>query len=101
MNRETCCENPRLRTFGRRCVDAFGWIIPGAILALLPKCPMCLAAYLALWTGIGISVSAATQLRVSLLILCVGSILFLAARNTRRLIRKFGQDEKLIRRAVC
>ena len=101
MNREMCCENPRLRTFGRRCVDAFGWIIPGAILALLPKCPMCLAAYLALWTGIGISVSAATQLRVSLLILCVGSILFLAVRTTQRLIGKFGQDEKLIRRAVC
>jgi hypothetical protein len=101
MNGEMRCENPRLRTFGRPCVDAFGWIIPGAILALLPKCPMCLAAYLALWTGIGISASAATQLRVSLLILCIGSILLIAARNTRRLIRKFGQDEKVIRRAVC
>src|SRR6267378_5088958 len=100
MNATLDRENSRLRTFGRRCVDFFGWIIPGAILALLPKCPMCLAAYLALWTGIGLSLSAATQLRVSLLILCAGSILFIAARNTRHLIRKFGQHEKIIRRAI-
>ena len=86
-----CCENYGPRTFARRCVDVLGWIIPGAILAILPKCPMCLAAYIAIWTGVGISLSAATHLRVSLLVLIAGLALFMAARNTSRLIRKFGR----------
>ena len=102
MNPDRCCENSRPRTFARRCVDVFGWIIPGAILALLPKCPMCLAAYIALWSGIGLSFSAATHLRVSLLMLSVELILFMAATNTRRLIHKFGRYEKIIgRSALC
>ena len=86
-----CCENYGPRTFARRCVDVLGWIIPGAILAILPKCPMCLAAYIAIWTGVGISLSAATHFRVSFLVLSVGLALFMAARNTGRLIHKFGR----------
>jgi hypothetical protein len=86
-----CCENCRLRTFPRRCIDVLGWIIPGAIMATLPKCPMCLAAYIAIWTGVGISLSAATHLRVALLVLSVGLALFMAAKNSSRLIRKFGR----------
>src|SRR5881227_4017618 len=80
------CENSRLGTFPRRCADVLGWIIPGVIMAMLPKCPMCLAAYIAIWTGVGISLSAATHLRMALLVLSVGLALFMAARNTGRLI---------------
>ena len=110
MNVRQCCqiktragENAR-RPASRlhRGSEIAGWIIPGAILALLPKCPMCLAAYVAVWTGIGLSFSAATHLSVALVILCIGLILFLAARNARRLVHKFGQQEKMIRRsALC
>ena len=69
----------------QRAVDLFSWIVPSAILALIPKCPMCLAAYIALWTGIGLSISTVIYLRVSVLVLCVGVILFVGARSARLL----------------
>jgi hypothetical protein len=103
MDTEQCCfENSRRRTFSRQCVDVFGWIIPGAILATLPKCPICLGTYIALWSGLGLSLSAATHLRVSLLILSGGLILFMMARNIRRLIQKLARYENVIKRsALC
>ena len=56
------------------------WATPGLILALLPKCPLCIAAYIAIGTGIGISVSTAAYLRLGLLTVCVGSLLVLVMR---------------------
>jgi hypothetical protein len=70
----------------RRAVGVIGWILPSAILALIPKCPMCLAAYVALWTGIGISVATAANLQVLLIVACVITLVFLAATQARRLI---------------
>jgi hypothetical protein len=50
------------------------------ILALLPKCPLCVAAYIAIGTGIGISVSTAAYIRFGLLTFCVVAVLVLGAR---------------------
>jgi hypothetical protein len=69
------------------CRDAAGWIVPGLGLALIPKCPACVAAYVALASGIGISYSAAANLRLLLLILCTGALLLVAARQTVRVIQ--------------
>lgn len=77
---------PRPRDMTRRVRDIAGWMISGGILALLPKCPACLAAYFAIGTGIGISMSAATYLRMLLVALCVASLSYLTASLGRRLI---------------
>jgi hypothetical protein len=49
-----------------------GWEIAAGVFsvglwAIVPKCPMCLAAHVALWSGLGLSLAAATLLRWSLL----------------------------------
>ena len=69
-----------------------GWIIPSATLALLPKCPICVAAYVALATGIGISLPTATYLRAMLAASCVASLVFVAGRRLRCVFaRRFSQ----------
>jgi hypothetical protein len=72
-------------TLRGRCLEAAGWAGPGIVLALLPKCPMCLAAYLAVGTGIGLSASTAGYVQYGLVAGCVGSIAVLAARRIRRI----------------
>jgi hypothetical protein len=72
------------RTVARRGITFASWAIPGATLALLPKCPVCLAAYVALWTGLTLSVSAASHLRSLLLFACVASLTLVTAGFVRR-----------------
>jgi hypothetical protein len=67
-----------------RLVGLAEWLIPSAILALMPKCPACVAAYVALATGIGISMPTATYIRITLGVLCVAGLMYLVARSTRR-----------------
>jgi hypothetical protein len=70
-----------------RSGEVVGWLMPTALLALMPKCPVCVAAYVALATGVGISLPAAASLRVMLVMLCVASLAFLVLRRLGRVVR--------------
>jgi len=60
--------------------------VPGAVLALLPKCPACFAAWAALWTGIGLSMPVASGLHMTLIGVCFAMLIFLARRPVRRVV---------------
>jgi hypothetical protein len=64
--------------------EAIAWLLPIATLAFIPKCPACVAAYVALWTGLGLSFSAAAYLRGALLLLCIASLLLLIVKQLGR-----------------
>ncbi len=92
-----CCDAARdgqLPAWARRVREICAWSFPSAALVLVPKCPMCLAAYVALWTGVGLSLSAATYLRWSLLLLCVASLLFLMVNRMGAVCSYFKKETK-------
>jgi hypothetical protein len=68
----------------RRAWRNIQWLFPAALLVLMPKCPLCVAAYVALFTGVGITVSTARWIQVVMLVLCLTSVAYLAARCWRR-----------------
>jgi hypothetical protein len=84
-----CCQNKkRAGDNGRRSASRWrrggeiaGYIVPGALLVLMPKCPACVAAYVALATGIGIALPTATWLRTMLVTLCLAWLLYFLTRR--------------------
>ena len=66
----------------------FSWIAPGAVLTLMPKCPVCLAAYIALGTGIGVSVPVAENLRLAALVLSSAVLVALVIRVVARYFKR-------------
>lgn len=78
---------PRSRTWPSRSRAALAWALPITTLALIPKCPACIAAYLLLFTGIGVSLPVAGAIRNALITLCVIAIAWFLVRlaiNVRR-----------------
>jgi hypothetical protein len=89
MNAFNCCHReprtgqdaPQKKSWLRRAREAAGWIVPGAVLALMPKCPLCLAAYVALGTGFTMSCSSAHILMRVLTVLCIGTLALCVVRR--------------------
>ncbi len=79
MTRDCCTGGPH-RPLVRRLRGAAASIAPGAVLILLPKCPLCLAAWLAAATGIGISATAAGRIWTLVLIAWIAAAALAAAR---------------------
>jgi len=62
--------------------------LPALILALLPKCPACFAAYVALGTGISLSVAAASVLQTLLIGVCVATLVWVFVSAFRSALRR-------------
>ena len=58
----------------------------------LPKCPVCVAAHVALWTGLGISLAQASVLRWTLLLSSVAVLAWLVLTQTRAVRSRKGRD---------
>jgi hypothetical protein len=80
----SCCGKSDRYVFGRRLTGAARWLAPGAVLFFLPKCPLCIAAYIAAATGFGISFTTAADIRLLLIVLCIGSLLYLAIKHLQK-----------------
>ncbi|QDT71888.1 hypothetical protein [Lacipirellula limnantheis] len=99
-SRGTCCcgvaaassDSPaplrqRNASLSHRAIELAGWLIPGTLLAFFPKCPLCVAGYVALATGLGMSLTAATYLCWALLAACLASLALMASRVFARRLR--------------
>jgi hypothetical protein len=84
VSQPRCCEAETPPA--RRGLRIAGTVIPAAVLVLLPKCPACIVAYIALGTGIGVTLSTAAHLRMLLLVVCVACLVYVAARHAFRRI---------------
>jgi hypothetical protein len=75
-----CRQAAKPRSIWRRGFAATRLLLPVGFWAVLPKCPLCLAAYVALGTGIGISVALASFVRTLLIVVCAASLLWMVYR---------------------
>ena len=75
-----CCVN-HAEGNRRKVTTVSGWLLPSAFLLLIPKCPLCIVAYTAVGTGIGISVSTAAGIRYSMITACIGLLVFAVFRT--------------------
>ena len=76
------------RRLARRTRGAAAWALPSVTLALAPKCPLCIAAYLAIGGGLSVSLTTATQLRTALAWLCWSALMLLTVRMSIRCIHR-------------
>jgi len=67
-----------------RFVALVQWATPVVTLALIPKCPGCVAGYVLLFTGVGVSFTTATTLRWSIIGVSIAALAYLALRTARR-----------------
>jgi hypothetical protein len=100
MNKATCCKaadgkaRPSFRTNRAFALGKFS--LPALILAVLPKRPACFAAYLALGTGISVSVTAASFLRTLLIGICVALLVWIfASAFHSALMNRLRSDSRL------
>jgi len=80
-----CCagEGPS-HPLARRLYGTGASLLPGAVLVLLPECPLCLAAWLTLVTGMGVPAAAAARVRWLIVLFWLAAVALAAAQILRR-----------------
>jgi hypothetical protein len=80
-----CCtgEGPS-RRHAQRLSGSAASILPTAVVLFLPKCPLCLAAWLTAVTGIGISAAAAAYVRGTIVVFWGAALALTVAQLVRR-----------------
>lgn len=84
MTGQCCLGGGQSSRLARRLSGAAS-ILPGVLLVLLPKCPLCLAAWLTVATG-GLAVSAAVagEVRWGIAVFWLAAVSFAVAQIIRR-----------------
>ncbi len=73
-----CCGAPEKRVGLKSTrTRGVGLVLSSCALVLMPKCPMCVAAYVTLVTGLSVSAAVARHLHLGLILAC-GSVLLWA-----------------------
>ncbi len=86
---------PPTRT--RWSLAVVGGLVPSVVLALLPKCPACLAAYLAVGTGASLPFATASSIKTLLVTMCVATLAYSVVRSFPRLISLLFTPKETIR----
>jgi membrane protein implicated in regulation of membrane protease activity len=71
----------------RRAWGTVEWLFPAALMVLIPKCPLCVAADIALFSGIGVSVSTARWIQILMLGLYLLLLVYLVVKYCRKWVR--------------
>ena len=77
---------PATQHWLRRIAAVIEWAVPITTLALIPKCPACVAAYVLLFTGVGLSFSGAAAVRWGVIALSIAALGYLLYRTARRVL---------------
>lgn len=93
MSARCCGGGTASRRPARRLTMAATSVLPGAVLVLLPKCPLCLAAWLTVVTGVGFSTTGAAWVRGILAVLSVTVVAFVIWRSAKSKIGKIGDGQ--------
>lgn len=80
MSNQACCCASSDSPPENRSRRVAACLLPAVGLALVPKCPMCVAAWVSLMTGVSLSLQAASWLRGGMLAVCVGLLGLLVVR---------------------
>jgi len=91
MTRTCCAGEGRRRRLARRLSTAVASLLPGTAFALLPKCPLCLAAWLTAITGIGFPAVIAGWMRGLIVTVWLVLLLAIAAARRRALRPQWGK----------
>jgi hypothetical protein len=103
MSAQTCCKaasnnnNIPVKNIQRppgiikRFIKTLGKIMPGVVLVLMPKCPLCIAYYITVVTGTGVSFTTAKYLRTTLLLLCISSLAYIAITYLQKIYRRYNR----------